>query len=119
MSWAALLLVVIAAPPARAARVDLFLTPAEGGGVWLTNLTRLSSDGQYVLAAVWSEGDWNGDGRFDSNDLTVAMRYGHYEATPARAVPEPAHGMSTIAWLMGFLANLIRPANRLMSKGFS
>ncbi len=42
-------------------------------------------------SAVWSDGDWNGDGRFGSPDLVAAFQDGGYErgARPARqVVPE-------------------------------
>ena len=40
----------------------------------------------------WSEGDWNGDGIFDSSDMVTAFADGGYEQGPrtdAVAVPEP------------------------------
>ena len=43
--------------------------------------------------AVWSEGDWNADGIFESGDFVVAFQDGGYEMGPrtdVAAVPEPA-----------------------------
>ena len=40
----------------------------------------------------WSEGDWNGDGIFDSSDMVTAFADGGYEQglrPDAVAVPEP------------------------------
>ena len=39
-------------------------------------------------AAIWSDGDWDGDGRFGSRDLVFAFIDGRFE-TGAIAVPEP------------------------------
>jgi hypothetical protein len=64
-----------------------------------------SSDLVVVLAAgtyeadtdaVWSTGDFNGDGRSNSGDLVVALADGGYELGPragVAAVPEPATGL--------------------------
>ena len=45
-------------------------------------------------AAVWSEGDWNGDGGFTSSDFVAAFVDGGYEkgerGSIAAAVPEPS-----------------------------
>ena len=63
------------------------------------------SSGTYEadVDAVWSTGDFNGDGRTNSSDLVVALSDGGYEVGPraaiAAAVPEPA----AIA-LVGYLA---------------
>ena len=54
--------------------------------------------------ALWEEGDWNGDGRFNSADFVTAFVDGGYEAGPrpaaAQAVPEP----SSAVLLLGTLA---------------
>jgi hypothetical protein len=45
------------------------------------------------MAAVWTTGDFNGDGRTNSSDLVAALADGGYEAGPrpaTAAVPEPA-----------------------------
>jgi hypothetical protein len=44
------------------------------------------------VAAVWSTGDFNGDGITNSSDLVVALADGGYEQGPAgaAAVPEPS-----------------------------
>ena len=61
--------------------------------------------------AGWSEGDWNGDGVFDSGDFVVAFEDGGYEQGPrtdVAAVPEPA------AWtllVIGLVALVVRSAD--------
>jgi uncharacterized protein YjbI with pentapeptide repeats len=45
-----------------------------------------------IIPTSWSEGDWTGDGLFNSTDLVVALADGGYEAGPRQAtatVPEP------------------------------
>ena len=53
--------------------------------------------GGFILNPVsWSEGDWNGDGVFDSSDMVAAFADGGYEQGPrtdAVEAPEPG------AWL--------------------
>ena len=49
----------------------------------------------FYFPASWSEGDWNGDGIFDSSDMVTAFADGGYEKGPrtdAVAVPEPGGG---------------------------
>ena len=43
-------------------------------------------------AATWAEGDWNGDGVFNSGDFVVAFTDGGFEQGPrvAATVPEPS-----------------------------
>jgi hypothetical protein len=69
-----------------------------------TDLVVVFQAGKYELneAAVWSQGDWTGDGRFSSSDLVAAFQDGGYELGPvaASAVPEPT------AWLLIHAANL-------------
>jgi hypothetical protein len=45
------------------------------------------------MNAVWSTGDFNGDGRANSTDLVAALADGGYEQGPraaVSAVPEPS-----------------------------
>ena len=45
------------------------------------------------MNSTWAEGDWNGDGEFDSNDFITAFADGGYEQGPrtdVAAVPEPS-----------------------------
>ena len=56
-------------------------------------------------ASSWSEGDWNGNGMFDSDDFIIAFQDGGYEQGPrtdAAAVPEPTSLalMLAAAWLL-------------------
>ena len=51
-----------------------------------------ASGAKYGENASWSEGDWNADGFFDSDDFVTAFADGGYEQGPrmdAAAVPEP------------------------------
>lgn len=48
-------------------------------------------------AAIWEEGDWNGDGLFDSSDLVAAFRGGHYVGEAAR--PARAELIAMIDWI--------------------
>ena len=67
-------------------------------------------------SAVWSEGDWNGDGFFDTTDLVAAFVDGGYELGPRPAeanaatvaVPEPS---AMVLLLLGLIA-LRRSARR-------
>ena len=57
--------------------------------------------------AVWSTGDFDGDGRATSSDLVAALSDGGYEAGPraaVAAVPEPSALL--FAWLaaLGLIA---------------
>ena len=51
----------------------------------------------------WAQGDWNGDGDFDSGDLVAAFQDGGYEKglrlAAVQVVPEPS---STVAFLSCF-----------------
>ncbi len=61
--------------------------------------------------AVWSEGDWSGDGLFDSGDFVTAFQDGGYEQGPrtdVAAVPEPTSGMLAVLAL-GLLTALRMP----------
>ena len=54
-------------------------------------------------AAGWSEGDWNGNGVFDSSDFVIAFEDGGYEQGPrtdAVAVPEPTSVLLLIPGLI-------------------
>ena len=60
-----------------------------------------------TVHASWSEGDWNGDGVFDSADFVIAFQDGGYEQGPradAVAVPEPSAGLMLLLgipiWLL-------------------
>ena len=57
-------------------------------------------------AATWAEGDWNGDGAFNSSDFVAAFSGGGYEKGPRdgglQVVPEP----SSVVLLVG-LAGLL------------
>ena len=60
---------------------------------------------------LWSEGDWNGDGRFNSTDFVVAFTDGGYEAGPRNAVaavPEPGSLMLVLLGLLGVVARYRR-----------
>ncbi len=57
------------------------------------------SSGTYEadIDAVWTTGDFNGDGRTNSSDLVVALSDGGYELGPVAAVaavPEPTTGLA-------------------------
>lgn len=54
------------------------------------------------VEAGWSDGDWNGDGLFNSADLVAALADGGYEQGPRpAAVPEPE---TLSALLIGLIA---------------
>ena len=56
--------------------------------------------------AVWSEGDWNGDGVFGTGDLVAALSDGGYELGPrtdVAAVPEPSAIVLSLLGLAGLL----------------
>ena len=55
-------------------------------------------------SASWAEGDWNGDGIFDSSDMVTAFADGGYEKGPradVAAVPEPTSVLLLMAGLIG------------------
>jgi hypothetical protein len=59
------------------------------------DFVRVFEAGKYnwTVAADWSQGDWNGDLRFNSSDLVSAFADGGFEAglrTAVAAVPEPS-----------------------------
>jgi uncharacterized protein YjbI with pentapeptide repeats len=65
--------------------------------------------GKYEIGkdASWNDGDWNGDGIFDSGDLVIGLSTGCYEGScggprprPSVAVPEPS------GWLLLLLAGM-------------
>ena len=39
--------------------------------------------------STFAEGDWNGDGEFDSNDLILAFQAGNYEVPVAASFASP------------------------------
>jgi hypothetical protein len=45
---------------------------------------------------MWEEGDWNGDGDFDSGDLVAAFQEGLYER-PSRAASNAV--VAAVDWL--------------------
>ena len=61
--------------------------------------------GKYVVdvgnakMATWTEGDWNGDMRFDSGDLVFA--YQDYVGGPTPVVPEPDSLMPVMTGAVG------------------
>ena len=59
------------------------------------------------VPAGWKEGDWNGDGVFDSGDLVWAFQDGGYERGPRpniATVPEPSSLLLVIGALGVLLA---------------
>ena len=76
-----------------------------------TTSCRRSVAGKYETdqAAVWSQGDWNGSGKFDSGDFVDAFADGGYEVgnPPAAvsAVPEPS---SLVLLILGGLVACTR-----------
>jgi hypothetical protein len=61
---------------------------------------------------VWSEGDWNGDGVFNSTDFVSAFTDGGYEAgnrAAVAAVPEPSGLLLTLLALMGVCSSRRNP----------
>ena len=54
----------------------------------------------------WSEGDWNGDGLFDSVDFITAFHDGGYEQGPrtdVAVVPEPSGMLLLLFGLVGVM----------------
>ncbi len=53
--------------------------------------------------AGWAQGDWNGDGRFDSHDIVFVFQEGFYETDhPLRSEPVPA--ATAVDLLLGWTA---------------
>jgi hypothetical protein len=66
------------------------------------DLVQVSGAGEYETQqeAGWGEGDWNGDGVFDTGDVVLALQDGGFEMGPREvaAVPEPG---GSVLWLVG------------------
>ena len=84
-------------------------SPIENGpmftGTYLTAICERARRSK--VSADRSEGDWNGDGIFDSSDMVTAFVDGGYEKGPrmdAEAVPEPG------GWLLLVLGMLLTTA---------
>jgi hypothetical protein len=62
------------------------------------------------LDATYSEGDFNGDGRVDINDLTIVLaNYGATVGARLSAVPEPASAVLLVCCgLAALLAAAVR-----------
>ena len=82
------------------------------------DLVKVFQGGEYEdqvpLNSVWSSGDWNGDGDFTTEDLTVAFIDGGYERgrrAELLAVPEP----SVCSWLWAWLVILVHRYFRRVS----
>ena len=74
-----------------------------------SDMVQVFTTGKYEKeeAAVWSHGDWNGDGFFNSSDMVKAFVDGGYEKglrTGAAAVPEPTSLTMFLAGLLGLAA---------------
>ena len=64
--------------------------------------------------ASWSEGDWNGDGVFDTGDFVTALTDGGYELGPKHdvaPVPEPTSTLLFVIGLIGVAVCWTRPQN--------
>ena len=67
-----------------------FYTASLAAVTWPKHLPQASTKGRgwtsgasSTTAARWSEGDWNGDGVFDSGDFVTAFQDGGYEQVAA------------------------------------
>ncbi len=69
------------------------------------------ADNGVPMNAGWAEGDWNGDGDFDSGDFVVAFQDGGFELGPRQAlsaVPEPGGLLLSVVGCLGPLVYLRR-----------
>ena len=58
------------------------------------------------LEAGWAEGDWTGDGRFDTTDIAVAQQdggYGQGGRAAVNLVPEPLCAVLLLIGMIGVL----------------
>ena len=87
----------------------LELASKHGARVRVADLTVVLQAGEYedhvAMNSSWAEGDWNGDGDFNSSDLVAVFVAGGYEQGPRAepaAVPEPSAAalMLAAAWLL-------------------
>ena len=80
----------------------------------LVNFVQVFQRGEYEDAIAensgWADGDWNGDGEFDSCDFVLAFQSGGYElstrasaANRVEAVTEPTAGIAATLRLLGLL----------------
>ena len=87
---------------------------SSGMPTWTANSTATTSCRSSSSAStrrpvgLWAEGDWDGNGTFDSSDFVVAFTDGGYEQGPRTdmaAVPEPATWtllvIGLVFWLFG------------------
>ena len=72
------------------------------------------SAGKYEVdeEAVWSTGDFNGDGRANSSDLVAALSDGGYELGPRAAVASVPEPSSLVLLLLGAVTWVARSRNR-------
>ena len=71
-----------------------------------SDMVQVFSQGKYETGegAIWSEGDWDGNGLFESSDMVTAFVDGGYEKGPrtdAVAVPEPTSVLLLMTGLIG------------------
>jgi len=79
------------------------------------DLVRTLSSGLYETGrpASWPDGDWTGDGLFNSSDMVAAFIYGAYESpgwdvtVPAVAVPEPSSLSLLLCGVLVFLCGTL------------
>lgn len=69
------------------------------------DLVSVFSAGKFELdgKTSWSEGDWNGDRRFDSGDLVIAFQDGGFETgRRPEVVPEPSSAVMLTLGVIGY-----------------
>ena len=54
-----------------------------------SDMAQVFAAGKYETGqeAGWADGDWNGDGIFDSSDMVTAFVDGGYEKSPSYCLP--------------------------------